>query len=186
MFRGRFEHTIDPKGRVSIPAKFRELLGEKYDDRLIITTGLDSCLVAFPYGEWVNVEEKVSSLSMVKKEVKAFQRVFISGATECPIDKLGRVLIPPTLRSHAQLEKDVVFAGMLKKFERRKGILRRWAKPLPPWASRSWESEVICRFWSRRSSSSSTADRTGFTWMEPWEAEDTAGKFWKKALPREG
>jgi len=117
MFRGRFEHTIDPKGRVSIPAKFRELLGEKYDDRLIITTGLDPCLVAFPYGEWVNVEEKVSSLSMVKKEVKAFQRVFISGATECPIDKLGRVLIPPTLRSHAQLEKDVVFAGMLKKFE---------------------------------------------------------------------
>jgi MraZ protein len=117
MFRGRFEHTIDPKGRVSIPAKFRELLGEKYDDRLIITTGLDPCLVAFPYEEWVNVEEKVSSLSMVKKEVKAFQRVFISGATECPIDKLGRVLIPPTLRSHAQLEKDVVFAGMLKKFE---------------------------------------------------------------------
>ena len=117
MFRGRFEHTIDPKGRVSIPAKFRELLGEKYDDRLIITTGLDPCLVAFPYGEWVNVEEKVSSLSMVKKEVKAFQRVFISGATECPIDKLGRVLIPPTLRSHAQLEKYVVFAGMLKKFE---------------------------------------------------------------------
>ena len=117
MFRGRFEHTIDPKGRVSIPAKFRELLGEKYDDRLIITTGLDPCLVAFPYGEWVNVEEKVSSLSMVKKEVKAFQRVFISGATECPIDKLGRVLIPPTLRSHAQLEKDVVFAGMLEKFE---------------------------------------------------------------------
>jgi MraZ protein len=117
MFRGRFEHTIDSKGRVSIPAKFREPLGEKYDDRLIITTGLDPCLVAYPYEEWVNVEEKVSSLSMVKKEVKAFQRVFISGATECPIDKLGRVLIPPTLRSYAQLEKDVVFAGMLKRFE---------------------------------------------------------------------
>lgn len=117
MFRGRFEHTIDPKGRVSIPAKFRELLGEKYDDRLIITTGLDPCLVAYPYEEWLKVEEQVSSLSMVKKEVKAFQRVFISGATECPIDKLGRVLIPPTLRSYAELEKDVVFAGMIKKFE---------------------------------------------------------------------
>ena len=117
MFRGRFEHTIDPKGRVSIPAKFRELLGEKYDERLIITTGLDPCLVAYPFEEWLNVEEKASSMSMVKKEVKAFQRVYISGATECPIDKLGRVLIPPTLRSHAQLEKEVVFAGMLKKFE---------------------------------------------------------------------
>ena len=117
MFRGKFEHTIDPKGRVSIPAKFRELLGEKYDDRLIITTGLDPCLVAYPFEEWLKMEEKVSSLSMVKKEVKAFQRVFISRAAECIIDKLGRVLIPPTLRSHAQLEKDVVFAGMLTKFE---------------------------------------------------------------------
>jgi MraZ protein len=63
------------------------------------------------------MEEKVSSMSMVKKEVKAFQRVFISRAAECIIDKLGRVLIPPNLRAHAQLEKDVVFAGMLEKFE---------------------------------------------------------------------
>ncbi len=93
MFRGRFEHTIDSKGRVSIPAKFRELLGEKYDDRLIITTGLDPCLVAYPFEEWLKMEEKVSSMSMVKKEVKAFQRVFISRAAECLIDKLGRVLI---------------------------------------------------------------------------------------------
>jgi len=116
MFRGRFEHTIDPKGRVSIPAKFRELLSEKYDDRLIITN-FDCCLVAYPYEEWRSVEEKISSLSMVKKEVKAFQRFFISGATECPIDKLGRILIPPTLRVYALMEKDVVFAGMGKMFE---------------------------------------------------------------------
>jgi MraZ protein len=116
MFRGRFEHTIDPKGRVSIPAKFRELLSEKYDDRIIITN-FDRCLVAYPYEEWRTVEDRISSLSMVKKEVKAFQRFFISGATECPIDKLGRVLIPPTLRDYALLEKDVVFAGMGKMFE---------------------------------------------------------------------
>ena len=116
MFRGRFEHTIDSKGRISIPAKYRELLAEKHDDRLIITN-FDRCLVAYPYEEWRNVEEKIGSLSMVKKEAKAFQRFFVSGAAECPIDKLGRVLIPPTLRSYARLEKDVVFAGMLKKFE---------------------------------------------------------------------
>ncbi len=116
MFRGRFEHTIDPKGRVSIPAKFRELLSEKYDDRIIITN-FDRCLVAYPYEEWRSVEDRIGSLSMVKKEVKAFQRFFISGATECPIDKLGRVLIPPTLRDYALLEKDVVFAGMGKMFE---------------------------------------------------------------------
>ncbi len=116
MFRGRFEHTIDPKGRISIPAKFRELLSEKYDDRIIITN-FDRCLVAYPYEEWRSVEERISSLSMVKKEVKAFQRFFISGATECPIDKLGRILIPPTLRDYAGLEKVVVFAGMGKMFE---------------------------------------------------------------------
>jgi MraZ protein len=116
MFRGRFEHIIDSKGRISIPAKYRELLAEKDDERLIITN-FDRCLVAYPYEEWRNVEEKIGSLSMVKKEAKAFQRFFVSGAAECPIDKLGRILIPPTLRSYAHLEKDVVFAGMLKKFE---------------------------------------------------------------------
>lgn len=116
MFRGRFEHTIDSKGRVSIPAKFRELLAEKYDERLILTN-FDRCLVAYPFEEWRVVEEKVGLLSMVKKEVRAFQRFFISGASECPIDKLGRILIPPTLRDYAQLERNVVFNGMLKKFE---------------------------------------------------------------------
>ena len=116
MFRGRFEHIVDSKGRVSVPAKFRELLAEKYDDRLILTN-FDRCLVAYPYEEWRVLEERVSSLSMVKKEVKAFQRFFISGATECPIDKLGRILVPPTLRDYAQLGRNVIFAGMLRKFE---------------------------------------------------------------------
>jgi len=116
MFRGRFEHTIDSKGRISIPAKYRELLMEKHDDRLIVTN-FDRCLVAYPFEEWRNVEDKIGSLSMVKKEAKAFQRFFVSGAAECPIDKLGRILIPPILRSYAQLEKEVVFAGMLRKFE---------------------------------------------------------------------
>jgi MraZ protein len=116
MFRGRFEYAIDPKGRVSIPVKFRELLAEKYDDRLILTN-FDRCLVAYPYEEWRVLEEKVGSLSMVKKEAKAFQRFFLSGAAECPIDKLGRILIPPTLRAYAQLEKNVVIAGLVKKFE---------------------------------------------------------------------
>jgi MraZ protein len=127
VFRGRFEHTIDSKGRVSIPAKFRELLAEKYDDRLILTN-FDRCLVAYPYEEWKVLEERVGSLSMVKKEVKAFQRFFISGASECPIDKLGRILIPPTLRDYAQLGKNVVFTGMLKKFE--------------IWAKERWLEEI--------------------------------------------
>ncbi len=128
MFRGRFEHTIDSKGRVSIPAKFRELLAEKYDERLVLTN-FDRCLVAYPFEEWRSVEEKVGSLSMVKKEVRAFQRFFISGAAECPIDKLGRILIPPTLRDYAQLERNVVFNGMLKKFE--------------IWSKDRWQEEIM-------------------------------------------
>ena len=116
MFRGRFEHTIDSKGRISIPARFRELLAEKNDERVMITN-FDRCLVAYPREEWQTMEEKISSLSMVKKEAKAFQRFFVSAAVECPIDKLGRILIPSTLRSYARLEKEVVFAGMVKKFE---------------------------------------------------------------------
>jgi MraZ protein len=127
MFRGRFEHTIDSKGRVSIPAKFRELLAEKYDERLILTN-FDRCLVAYPFEEWRSVEEKVGSLSMVKREVRAFQRFFISGAAECPIDKLGRILIPPTLRDYAQLGRSVVFNGMLKKFE--------------IWSKDRWQEEI--------------------------------------------
>ena len=126
MFRGRFEHTIDSKGRVSFPAKHRQALNERYDDRLVITN-FDGCLVAYPFEEWVIIEEKISSLSMVKREVKAFQRFFISGATECVIDKQGRVLIPPTLREYAQLEKDVVFAGMIK-------LVEIWSKD-------KWEAE---------------------------------------------
>ncbi len=116
MFRGRFEHIIDAKGRISIPVKFRDVLTEKYDDRVMITN-FDRCLVAYPFEEWRAIEDKVSSLSMVKKEVKLFQRFFISGAVECEIDKLGRILIPPTLRTYAQFDRNVVFVGLVKKFE---------------------------------------------------------------------
>ena len=127
MFRGRYEHTIDSKGRVSLPVKFREVLNERYDDRLVITN-FDGCLVAYPVDEWRLLEDKVSSMSIVKKDVKSFQRFFISGATECTIDKQGRILLPPTLRAYAKLEKDIVFAGMTKKIE--------------IWSKEKWEQEI--------------------------------------------
>jgi MraZ protein len=116
MFRGRFEHSIDPKGRVSIPSKFREILCTNYDERLIVTN-FDDCLWAYPVTEWQIIEDKVASLPQFKSEVKALQRVFISAATECPIDKQGRILIPPTLRDYAGIEKDLVFVGMTKRIE---------------------------------------------------------------------
>ncbi len=116
MFRGRYEHAIDAKGRISIPSKFREILSEKYDDRLVITN-FDHCLVAFPYEEWSMLEQKVNSLSLVKKEAKTFMRFFYSSAIDCLIDKQGRLLIPQTLRDYANLQKDVVLVGEGRKIE---------------------------------------------------------------------
>jgi MraZ protein len=116
MFRGRYDHTIDSKGRISIPSKFREIINKKYDDRLVITN-FDHCLLAFPFGEWSVLEEKVNSLSLVKKEVKTFLRFFYSSAIDCVIDKQGRLLIPQTLRDYASLQKDVVLVGEGKKIE---------------------------------------------------------------------
>ena len=128
MFRGRYEHTIDPKGRVSIPVKFREFLGKKYDERLVITN-FDGCLVAYPYEEWIQLEEKASTLSMVKKETRSFMRFFYSSAIECTLDKQGRILIPQTLREYAALDKEVVLVGQLKKIE--------------IWSKKRWSEEIV-------------------------------------------
>ena len=116
MFRGRFEHTIDAKGRVSLPAKYREILSSSLNDRLIVTN-FDSCLVAYPYEEWVKLEEKSNQLSIMEEDTQNFLHYFIAGAAEATIDKLGRILIPPRLRKHAGLEKDIVFVGLIKRIQ---------------------------------------------------------------------
>ncbi len=116
MFRGRFEHTIDVKGRISVPSKFRETLTTNYDERLMMTN-FDGCLWAYPVLEWQVIEAKIAALPQFKEDVKALQRFFVSAATECPIDKQGRMIIPPTLRDYAALDKDVVLVGMTKRVE---------------------------------------------------------------------
>lgn len=116
MFRGRYEHTIDEKGRISIPSKFREILNKKYDDRLVITN-YDHCLIAFPFNEWSVLEEKTKALPLLKKEAKTFLRFFYSSGIDCTIDKQGRLLIPQTLRDYASLQKDVVLVGEGSKIE---------------------------------------------------------------------
>lgn len=116
MFRGRFEHGMDAKGRTSLPAKFREVLATNYDERLILTN-FDGCLWGYPVSEWQKIEEKVALLPQFKPEVKALQRVFISAATECPIDPQGRILVPPTLRDYAGIKKDIVLVGMTRRIE---------------------------------------------------------------------
>ena len=116
MFRGRFEHQIDTKGRLSVPSKFREILSTNFDERLIITN-FDGCLWAFPYAEWQKIEEKVAALPQMQEMVKAFQRVFISAAVEAPVDKSGRIQLPLTLREYAGISKDVVIVGMTNRIE---------------------------------------------------------------------
>lgn len=116
MFRGRFEHNLDQKGRLSIPSKFREVLTTNYDDRLVVTN-FDNCLWAYPAAEWAKVEEKVASLPQFKEEVKALQRVFVSAATECPVDRSGRILLPPTLREYAAIDREVILVGMINRVE---------------------------------------------------------------------
>jgi MraZ protein len=116
LFRGRYEHTIDDKGRISIPVKFREILNDKFDERLVITN-IDNCLAAFPYPVWSVIEEKVQGLSVLKREANAFLRFFYSSAIDCVVDKQGRLLIPPTLREYADLRKEVMLVGEGKKIE---------------------------------------------------------------------
>lgn len=116
MFRGRFSYGIDDKGRVAIPSKFREILSSQFDDRLIITH-FDQCLWAYPVAVWQELEKKIVKLPQFLEEVKALQRVFMSAAMECAIDKQGRILLPVDLRESAGLHDDAVFVGMTQRIE---------------------------------------------------------------------
>jgi MraZ protein len=113
MFMGEYQHTLDPKGRIIVPAKFRELLGEIF----VITKGIDHCLFVYPMNEWKIIEEKLKLLPVTRGDARAFVRFFLSGANECSLDKQGRILIPPNLRSYASLEKDVVTIGVSNRVE---------------------------------------------------------------------
>ncbi|RJX29024.1 MAG: transcriptional regulator MraZ [Dethiobacter sp.] len=113
MLIGEYYHTLDNKGRVIVPSRLREELGEKF----IITRGLDNCLFLYPMQEWKNLERRLKSLPFTKSETRAFMRLFFSGASEVDIDKQGRILLPPLLREHSHLQKDVVFIGVSNRAE---------------------------------------------------------------------
>ena len=113
MFYGEYQHSVDTKGRVIIPSKFRDGLGENF----ILTKGLDNCLFAYSAKEWAELEAKLRALPFTDKDVRAFVRFFFAGATECGLDKQGRILIPNNLRQHAKLEKDVYIIGVSTRVE---------------------------------------------------------------------
>ena len=113
MLTGEFNHSIDSKGRLIIPSKLRESLGEHF----VITKGMDGCLFLYPDNEWKAFEEKLRALPLTNKNARTFTRFFVAGATNCELDKQGRILVPQTLREFAGLEKDVILAGNLSRVE---------------------------------------------------------------------
>ena len=113
MLIGEYEHTIDAKGRLSMPSKLRRDMGEAF----IVTKGLDGCLFAFSQEEWKNFETKLKALPLSDKNARNFVRFFLAGATECEIDKQGRFLIPNNLRIAANLEKETIIIGVGTRLE---------------------------------------------------------------------
>lgn len=126
MFRGSFEHTVDSKGRVSVPSKFREIIADRYEGRLVLAMDYDRCLTVYPLEEWEKLEEKIRNLPTMKKEVRDFMRFLLASATECELDKQGRVLITPAHRQHAGITKNVTLVGIIDKIE--------------IWDSKAWEA----------------------------------------------
>lgn len=122
MFMGEYQHNLDTKGRVIVPAKFREELGASF----IVTRGLDKCLFVYPMDEWKILEEKLKKLPLTKKDARAFIRFFFSGAIECEVDKQGRINIPQPLRAYAGLDKACVVIGVSNRIE--------------VWSSENWEA----------------------------------------------
>ena len=113
MFMGEYNHTIDAKGRLIVPSKFRETLG----DTCVVAKGLDGCLFVYDNKEWNAFEEKLKSLPLTNKEARQFARFFLAGAAEVEVDKQGRILVPNILREFAQISRDVVLIGVASRIE---------------------------------------------------------------------
>lgn len=126
MFRGTSFHTIDSKGRVIIPARFRDVIKNGSNGSVMISR-MDKGLVAYTLDEWSKIEKKVSVLEEKSESMRRFRRVFIGGAFECPCDKQDRILIPPALREYGAFEKEIVIVGVLDHFE--------------IWSRKNWDKE---------------------------------------------
>ncbi|MBW2738662.1 MAG: division/cell wall cluster transcriptional repressor MraZ [Deltaproteobacteria bacterium] len=128
MFRESSFNTIDSKGRIIIPARFRDVIKAEGSDRVIVTR-LDKALFAYTFDQWSKIESKVLAMSETSEYMRRFRRVFIGGASDCNCDKQGRILIPPVLRQYAELEKEIVLVGQIAHFE--------------IWSKENYEHEVV-------------------------------------------
>jgi MraZ protein len=113
LFMGEYQHSLDEKSRLIIPARFREDLGERF----VLTRGLDRSLFLYPLAEWKAIEEKMKTLSTTQADARAFVRLFFSGAVECEPDKQGRISVPPHLREHAGIQRDLYILGVSTRIE---------------------------------------------------------------------
>ena len=113
MFMGEYNHTVDAKGRLIVPSKFREQLGEEF----VVTKGLDGCLFVYENTEWKALEEKLHALPLTNANARKFSRFFLAGATTCEVDKQGRILLPAILREFAKIDKDAVLVGVGSRIE---------------------------------------------------------------------
>jgi MraZ protein len=128
MFRGSSFHTIDSKGRIIIPARFRDVIKAQESNGVMVSR-MDGGLVAYSYDEWRKIEKRILSLAEKSENMRRFRRVFIGGAFECTCDKQDRILIPQNLRQYAELDKEIVLVGVLDHFE--------------IWSRKSWDTENI-------------------------------------------
>ena len=129
MFRGSSYHTIDAKGRVIIPARFRDVIRGDGEAGGLMISRMDSCLVGFTFSEWRKIETKILAMAEKNDNMRRFRRVFVGGAFECSCDKQDRILIPSPLRAYASLDKDIVLVGALERFE--------------IWSRENWDKEVL-------------------------------------------
>lgn len=113
MFMGEYNHTVDAKGRLIVPSKFRENLGDEF----VVTKGLDGCLFVYDNNEWTAFEEKLKTLPLTNKEARQFVRFFLAGAASLEVDKQGRILLPANLREFAGLDKEAVLIGVASRIE---------------------------------------------------------------------
>lgn len=116
-FKGQFRYTLDDKGRVNLPAKFRKAMNPEANDAVVVTRGFDNCLFVYPQDEWMKIENKLSDLSIFQQDNRRFVRVLIGNALDCVLDKQGRINIPQNLAEGVNIKKEVLILGILERIE---------------------------------------------------------------------